>query len=296
MTPSRSSGRIRRERPRGAGLLELLIVLGMLGFITGGLFTFFLATSRTYRNEAVRARMQQNAAMALTAVARDVRGAGTFAGMPAGCIQPIEGSNAGNGWIRVRMLLNDPASQTTVAPAPPVATQSSAVLRVLSTAGFAAGDAGLIADGVQCSLFRVTTVIGGANPALQHNPADDVNSPGGFGHEYPAGSPVFRLAAQRAVRYAIDASGPVPWLTRDVDGGGPIRLVPDIQSLQTTFVLDTGASVDPASITTAAQAAAVRVAVVSVTARGDAPTGAAAPGGRLTHALMSRVQLRNLAP
>ncbi|MFB3819225.1 MAG: PilW family protein [Candidatus Methylomirabilales bacterium] len=296
MTASRAFARSRRPHPRGAGLLEILIVLGMLGFITGGLFTFFLATSATYRNEAVRARMLQNAARAMTAVARDLRGAGTFATMPAGCIQVVEGANAGSGWIRVRTLLNDPAGQTSVAPAPPVTAQNSAVLRVLSTPGFAAGDFGLIADGAQCSLFRVTTVIGGANPALQHNPSEDVNSPGGFGHEYAAGSPVYRLSAQRTVRYAVDASGAVPWLTREVDSGGPIRLVPDIQALQTTFVLDTGASVDPASITTAAQAAAVRVVILRLTAQGDVPTGASAPGGRLTHTLVSRVQLRNLAP
>lgn len=296
MTATRSAPGIRKTGPAGAGLLEILIVLGMLGFITGGLFTFFLATSRTYRDEAVRARMLQNAAAALTAVARDVRGAGAFAAMPGGCIQAVEGANAGNGWIRVRMMLNDPASQTSVAPAPPVTAQSSAVLRVLSTAGFGPGHFGLIADGIQCSLFRVTSVLGGANPALQHNPSEDVNSPGGFGHEYAAGSPVFRLTAQRTVRYAVDASGPVPWLTREVDAGGAIRVVPDIQGLQTTFVLDTGASVDPATVTTAAQAAAVRVVILSVTARGDAPTGANAPGGRLTHTLVSRVQLRNLAP
>ena len=61
---------------------------------------------------------------------------------------------------------------------------------------------------------------------------------------YPAAtSLVYRVATDRRIAYAIDASDPeAPWLTRDA-GTGPVRLLPDIESLQFSYVMNDGSTV-----------------------------------------------------
>jgi len=281
----------------GASLLEILFVLAVTGFLSAGLCAYFVETSQTYSDQAVVARMLQNAGTAMSLIAQDVRRAGTFWSMPCVVEAPVSATNGPPGRIEIRQMLDDPAVRTEVAPPPPASqSQSSSVLRLVSTTGFQVGDTAFITDGVQCSRFNVTQIIGGANPGLQHRPTDDANSPGGFGYLYPAtNSMVYRLAVSRRIAYTIDTADPTaPWLTRDT-GAGFRRLIPDIESIRFSYVMSDGSSVsDPSTITTAAQAANIRLVTVSVTSKADRKSPVVGGDGYRRQTLATRVQLRNL--
>jgi len=223
--------------------------------------------------------------------------AGTISSTPCALEALVSATNAPPGRIEIRLVLDDPAVRAEVPPPPPAGqSQSTAVLRVVSTAGFQDQDIAFITDGTQCSRFTVTQVIGGANPGLQHNPAADLNSPGGFGYLYPArSSMVYRVATNRRIIYTIDASTPAEsWLTRDT-GAGPVRLVPDIESLSFSYEMNNPPPVaDPSTITTAAQAANIRIVIVSVTSRAERASRLVGGDGLRRQTLGSRIQLRNL--
>jgi hypothetical protein len=71
--------------------------------------------------------------------------------------------------------------------------------------------------------------------------------------------------------------------------------VPDIESLRFSYEINTGAVVsDPTTITTAAQAAGVRVVSVSVTSRAERASRLVGGDGLRRQTLGSRIQLRNL--
>lgn len=286
-----------RSACAGAGVLEVLIALAITGIVSAGLYAFFMATSQAYSDQAVVARMLQNATTAMTRITQDIRMAGTFWSTPCALEPLVSATNAPPGRIEIWLVLDEPAVRTEVAPPPPAGqSQSSAVLRVVSTTGFQEQDTAFITDGIQCTRFAVTQVIGGANPGLQHDPAVDLNSPGGFGYLYPAArSLVYRVATNRRIVYSIDTSNPAaPWLTRDA-GNGPVRLVPDIESLRFSYVMNDGAIVsDPSTITTAAQAANIRLVNLSATSKADRRSRLVGGDGFRRQTLSSRVQLRNL--
>ncbi len=287
----------KRSASVGASLTELLVTMAITGLVSAGLYAFFMTTSQTYTDQAVVARMFQNAATAMTRITQDIRMAGTFWSTPCALEPLVSATNVPQGRIEIRLILDDPAVRTEVAPPPPAGqSQSSSVLRVVSTAGFQDQDTAFITDGVQCTRFTVTGVVGGANPGLQHNPAGDLNSPGGFAYLYPAAtSQVYRRAASRRIVYAIDASDPAaPWLTRDT-GNGPVRLVPDIEGLRFSYVMNDGSVIsDPSTVTTASQAANIRLVSVSVTSKADRRSPSIGGDGYRRQTLASRVQLRNL--
>jgi hypothetical protein len=287
----------KRTRSLGASTVELLVTMAITGLVSSGLYTLFTTTSQTYSDQAVVARLQQNATAAMSRMAQDLRTAGTFWSAPCAVQALITATNGPPARIEIRQILDDPSVRTELPPPPPAGqSQTSAVLRVVSTAGFQDGDMAFITDGVQCSQFTITQIIGGANPGLQHNPAADLNSPGGFGYLYPADtSMVYRVSVNRRIIYTIDTSDPAtPWLTRD-SGSGPMRLVPDIESLQFSYVMNDGSTVsDPSTITTAAQAANIRIVHVSVTSRADKQNRLLGGDGFRRQTLASRVKLRNL--
>lgn len=272
--------------------------MAMTGLVSTSLYAFFMSTSRTYSDQAVVARMLQNASAAMNRIAQDIRRAGTFWSVPC-ALQALVTATNNPPRIQIRLMLDDPAVRTEVALPPPAGqSQSTAVLRVVSTAGFQNQDTAFITDGVQCTQFTVTQIIGGANPGLQHNPTGDLNSPGGFGYLYPATtSLVYRVSTDQTITYAIDTTNrAVPWLTRDT-GSGPRRLVLDIESLSFSYVMNDGTIVsDPSTITTAAQAANIRLVTVSVTSKADQRSPLVGGDGYRRHTLASRVKLRNLGP
>jgi hypothetical protein len=299
MSPRSTTGILTggRSAQAGSSLVELLISMALTAIVSTGLYTFFTTTSVTYSDQAVTARMLQSATTAMARIAQDIRRAGTFSSEPCALEPLVSATNAARGRIEIRQILDDPAVRTEVAPGPaPGQLQSSVVLQVVSTTGFQPQDTAFITDRIRCTRFTVTGIIVGTNPALQHDPTRDLNSPGGLGYLYPAAtSVVYRVATDRRIAYAIDASNPqAPWLTRDT-GTGPMRLLPDIESLEFSFVMNDGAIVsDPSTITTAAQAANIRLVSVRVTSRADHRSTRIGGDGYRRQTLASHVDLRNL--
>lgn len=299
MRPHSGPGILAGGRPGNVGvtLAELLVAMAVTALVSTGLYAFFITTSRTYSDQAVVARMLQTAATATTRIAQDIRMAGTLWSTPCALEPLVSATNGPPARIEIRLVLDDPAVRTEVAPPPPPGqSQASAVLRVVSTTGFQDQDTAFITDGIQCTRFTVTQVIGGPTPGLQHNPAADLNSPSGFGYLYPAAtSLVYRVAVNRRIVYTIDTSDPAaPWLTRDA-GSGPMRLLPDIETLRFSYVMNDGSIIsDPATVTTASQAANIRLVNVSVTSKADRPSASIGGDGFRRQTLASRVELRNL--
>jgi len=284
-------------RGSGSSLIELVIVLTITVLAGSGMYSFFITTSRTFQDEAAVARMLTTATNAMNRIVQDIRGTGTVSSAACAVVPLVSATNASPGSITVRTMLDDPAVRIELAPPPPAGqSQGATALWVVSTAGFQVGDAALITDGVQCSLFGVTQVTGGANPELHHNPTSDLNSPGGLGYVYPAAtSTVYRVGVNRRISYTIDTSTPTrPWLTRDM-GNGPIRLIPDVESLTFSYVMNDGSTVsDPATITTAAQTANIRIVSVRLTVRSDTRDLSVGGDGFQRQTLASSVKLRNL--
>lgn len=268
-----------------------------MGIITVGMYAFFTVTNQAYGEQAVVSRMVWTSNDAFRRLAQDIRQAGTpFAFGPAcASLLPavVSASNAGGGSITIRVVLDDPARRTELESDQ---LQTNPTLQVLSATGYNVNDVAFLTDGVQCTRFVVTGVIVGANPGLQHVPANDINTGGGAGATYPAAtSMVYRLALNQEIAYGIDTSRPLtPWLTRNT-GAGPRVLVPDIEGLNFSYTMADGSSVsNPATITTVAGAANIRRVNISVTTRADTRSRVLGGDGFRRQTLSSSVKLRNL--
>lgn len=293
---------------RGVSLLELLIALAIAGIIAAGLYGFFSTTHQTYSDQAARARMLQNATTAMTMITKDIRMAGTIWSTPCARIEVptlppmVSATNATGGRIEIRIVLDDPTTRTEVAP--PGQPQNNPTLRIASTAGFAANKLALITDGVECTVFFVTAVVGGTPPGLVHVPGLDLNSPGGADYVYPAATSLAsRLVPIRRITYAIDATNPTArWLTRTTQvcdpfcpAAVPVRVVPDIESLRFSYEMNVGPLVtDPSTIDTADEAVNIQLVNVAVTSRTERPSRLVGGDGFRRHTLTSSIQLRNL--
>ena len=297
MSPGMRLASLPRSRtgPAGSSLIELLVCVGIMGIITTGIYAFFVATNQAYGDQAVVSRMVWTTNDALRRIAQDIRQAGTpFAFGPAcASLLPavVSASNAGGGSITIRVVLDDPARRTELASDQ---LQTNPTLQVLSTTGYNINDVAFLTDGVQCTRFVVTGVTGG--PGLQHVAANDTSTGGGAGYTYPAAtSMVYRLILNQQTAYSIDASDPrTPWMTRNT-GAGPRVFVPDIESLNFSYVMADGSSVtDPATITTVADAANIRRVNISVTTRADTRSRQLEGDGLRRQTLTSSVKLRNL--
>jgi Tfp pilus assembly protein PilW len=273
-------------------LAELLIVLAITGIVTTGMYSFFLTTYQTYNEQAVVARMLQTATTAMTRITQDIREAGTFWASPCAKDRLVMASNDTGGSITIRVILDDPPRRTEIATNQP---QTNATFGVLSIAGYQVNDTAYISDGVQCTQFTVTGIVTGANPGLQHEPAKDWNSAGGAGYTYPLGtSMVGRIVLGQEIGYAIDTTDPkTPWLTRN-SGSGAKRLVPDVESLNFSYVMNDGTTVNDPTTITAAQAANVRTVIVRLRVKADTRDPKVGGDGFRRHTLVSTVKLRNL--
>lgn len=285
----------------GVGLVEILFVLAVTGVVSAGLCAYFLTTSQAFSDQAVVARMLQNAGTAMTRIAQDIRKAGTFWAAPCALAGSnpgplVKATNSPAGQITIRVMLDDPSLRTEVTPSPPAGqSQSNSILRVVSTDGFHVGDTAFISDGIECTRFTVTNVIAGTPPGLQHDPTRDLNSPGGTGYLYPATTTLmYRLSVDQRVVYAIDTSNPtVSWLTRDT-GTEPGKLVPDIESLHFSYVMSDGQIKEDPSTVATAEAANIRIVTVSVTSKADKKSPVVGNDGYRRQTLTSGVQLRNV--
>ena len=299
-----------RAGPRGSSLVELLVVIAIIGLVTTGMYSFFLTTSQTYSDQAVNARMLRTATTAMSRISQDIRQAGMFWApicigiLPTTTISPtttmmMQGTNGPPGSITIRVVLDDPIVRTEIATTPitgqlntntPIGVLSTTGFPVNSSTGFQVGDTAFITDGVQCTRFTVTGVVGGANPGLQHVPGNDANTFGGT-YTYPvATSMVYRLIVNKQIRYSIDTT----WLTKNT-GSGAKRLVPDVESLSFSYVMNDGSTVsNPATIITGAQAANIRTVNVSLKVKADTQDRLIGGDGFRRQTLTSTVQLRNL--
>jgi Tfp pilus assembly protein PilW len=253
-----------------------MISLAITGIVTAGIHSFFLATNQTYSDQAVVGRLLWTANNAMTTITQDIRRTGTWfaTGHPCVNLFPalVSASNGPPGRVTIRVVLDDPAVRTELGTDQP---QTNTTFAVLSSAGFQVNDTAFITDGVQCTRFIVTGVVGGG---LQHVPGNDANSTGGAGYTYPAGtSMVYRVSVNQLITYTLDTSDPkTSWLTRDA-GSGSIRLVPDIESLSIS-------NVTAGSVT------------VSLTAKADTRSPSVGADGFRRQALASTVKLRNVGP
>lgn len=286
--------------PAGTSLIELLIVMAVVGVVTSGMYSLFLTTSQTYRDQAVNARMLQNATTAMKQISQDLRGGGTFyapacAGV-TGWPTAIR-SDSTTAILNIVTQLDDLLARTEIASsqaqggsgasAVPIGVRT--VTNDSGTQIWQAGDIGYLTDGVQCTRFTVTGVTGA--PALSHIPANDSNSAGGLNYTYPvATSMIYRALPSRTITYDLDTSDPnITWLRRNNR-----RSAPDIQSLSFGYLDGSGATV----ASPATNAAAIRAVTVNLLVRGDKLDPSVHPnvtGGHRTQRLTSTVQLRNFA-
>jgi hypothetical protein len=286
-----------RTGAAGSSLIELLVCVGIMGIITAGMYAFFTVTNQAYGEQAVVSRLLWTTNDALRRIAQDIRQAGTpFAFGPAcASLFPavVSASNAGGGSITIRVVLDEPARRTELGSDQ---LQTNPTFQVLSTTGYNVNDVAFLTDGVQCTRFVVTGVTTGANPGLQHIPANDTNTAGGAGATYPAAtSMVYRLNLDQQIAYGIDTSQALtPWLTRNT-GAGPRALVPDVEGLNFSYIMADGSSIsDPATITTVAGAANIRRVNISVTTRADTRSQKLGGDGFRRETITSSVKLRNL--
>jgi len=250
-----------RPGTRGSSLVELLVVIAIMGLVTTGMYSFFLTTSQTYSDQAVNARMLWTATTVMSRITQDIRQAGMFWApaciptLPATTILPtttmlMQATNGPPGSITIRVILDDPTVRTEIATTPITGQlNTNNPIGVLSTGGpppnpsFQVNDVAFITDGVQCTRFTVTGVVGGANPGLQHVPANDVNTFGGT-YTYPvATSMVYRLIVNQQIKYSIDTTDPkTSWLTKNT-GSGSRRLMPDVESQSFSYGVWNGTTV-----------------------------------------------------
>jgi prepilin-type N-terminal cleavage/methylation domain-containing protein len=294
------SFRIARTGAVGSSLIEMLICLSIMGIITTGMYSFFLATNQSYGDQAVISRSLWTANDAMKNITQDIRRAGISLGLAPSCAlllsAAVSASNAAGGSLTTRVVLDDPARRIELA-----SNQSKAngTFSVVSTTGYQAGDVAFLTDGTQCTRFTVTGLTGG----LQHDTARDSNTiAAGTPYTYSATtSTVYRQGLSQQITYAIDASDPkTSWLTRNA-GAGARRLVPDVQAISISYLMADGTSVpspttglpDISTINTPAAAANVRSVTITVTVRADTPSRE----GKIlyrTRAITSSVKLRNL--
>jgi prepilin-type N-terminal cleavage/methylation domain-containing protein len=280
----------RHRGPAGVSLVELVIVLAIVGVIATGMYSLFVTTLDTYSDQAVNARMLQNATSAMKQITQDLRSGGTFyapacAGITGWPTAVASTSTAST--LTIATLLDGPAARTELASSQ---ARTTATLGVLSVTGWATNDVAYLTDGAQCARFTVTTVVA-SPPGLTHVPADDAYLTGGAAYIYPAAtSMVYRVGLSQTITYDLDTSDPnITWLRRNSR-----RLAPDIQSLAFGYVNGSGGAVS--SPLTAVSAPTVRAVTVNLQVRGDKLDPSVRPnvaGGYRTQRLTSTVQLRN---
>lgn len=242
---------------RGFSAIELLITVGIMGFVLAALYNIMISQQRTYEAQRDVSVTQRDVRASLSYIERDIRMAGLA--VPRGT-NPIAASQDG--------ILGDPAAPDTISinfsPGPLSYLTASAVelpgtdniITVDSVTGFNAGDTINIINNETNNLvgqYVVSAVDSGNNKlSLDSNPLLDGVIDLGFLVARNFRTIIYRVAA--------DAVTGRNELIRD-DGAVQSVVVDGITDFQLTYILDTGNEVNaPADL------AAVRRIRINITA------------------------------
>ncbi len=273
-----------KKKFSGITLIELLVAVSILTLVIFGAYNLFISQHKAHIIHQQVVDMQQNARIALEMLVRDLRLAGIGC-EPSQTIVTSDGGGTNPDAITIRG--GESFIMTTV-PSP--VNQSSSTFDVNSVAGFNVGDVCVIYGGGEWTKFTVTHVLDGS-VKLQHNPAADYNSPGGFGFTYPTGSVVRKY---QEVTYQIDITDSAhPELTK-TESGSAQTVAANIEDLQFVYTLADGStSSSPAS---PGNIRLVKITLRARTDREDAKwTDATYGDGYRRRTLSSYVRVRNLA-
>lgn len=215
------------DRERGFTLVELLVAMVIISFMSLTMLAFFLATSRFRRDGEILVESDQGLRAAVDVLARDIRLAGVC--LPTqGNFIPLTATNNGSlDTLTVRSGFvegNEVCVRTTIREDMP---QNSRELKVEGTDGFEEKMMLYLVHPDGAGEYITITQVQSAARMLQH----DI----GLTRDYPAGSGVYSL--QEKV-YAIDPitfGGPV--LTVAVDRKAPQALAHGIEALEIQYRL-----------------------------------------------------------
>jgi len=232
---------------RGAGLVELMITITLVGLVLTAVFAAIFHTSDESRrvNKLVEAR--QNARLAIQLLERDTRMAGSGWGRATviesnnGTPVSLYGINPGCGGDGSDSigLIGAWSTATGLRASMP---NPSSIIKCVNVAGFVDSDLCVITNGSSAHLFQVTHV---SNPPgdLQHNPAASIyNVPGGFSNwpasGYGPGSMVYKIDW---VGYRVDkVNFGRPCLVRQVFGQAPQVVAWDVKRFIVRYEMQDG--------------------------------------------------------
>ncbi|MCD6224881.1 MAG: prepilin-type N-terminal cleavage/methylation domain-containing protein, partial [Deltaproteobacteria bacterium] len=247
--------RININKNKGFTIVELMIAMAIVSLVMAAIVSAFISQQESYDTQEQVAVMQQNGRAAMSALSLDVRIAGfglgnastsyydTSAGATVYLQAVASHNNYTNGTDRIDICYSDPSGTTEITDDMP---NSSAILKVDTVNGFAAGDLLIITNGTNASILEVTAVNASAL-TIQHNPGGDtINPPGGHNifpaGGYPAGSKLFKVKLKS---YDIDFTDPFhPQMRMDPDGPlGSDAFQPfadNIEDLQFAYIFSDG--------------------------------------------------------
>ncbi|HEY7955791.1 MAG TPA: prepilin-type N-terminal cleavage/methylation domain-containing protein [Polyangia bacterium] len=230
---------MRRRRPRGFTLIELMIAATLFSLIAAGAMSLVLSTSRAQQRSARIDVAQSGLRASFDFISRDVLSAS--AGAKSGVIQngatllsPIAVTDSSTAPDQLDLYLVDTSAMATVLTS--VATGTTAIT-VDSGANFAVGDVVQVCDLSTAALGTVASA-----SATTITLSTGITLPATVA-SYPPGSYLFR---SRHVTYSIDsttfgssASANESMLMRDIhDGSGAQPLAEGIEDLQVALGFD----------------------------------------------------------
>jgi type IV pilus assembly protein PilW len=267
---------MKRNKSNGFTLVELMVSLTIGLIILAAVSSVFVTSKRSYNEQDRQAKMQENARFALNTLMHDLRHAGYYGCMDditsdtvtntvnahsslyLNALYPIEGLDdaaAGKKWypgdtvdlpagikpgtdaLIIRTALADnPISLSSAMP------NSSAELKVTSTAGLSEGDIVLISDCSTAAIFQLTAVQS-SSLHLQHNTGSNTpgNSTKDLGKSYMPPASVLKFVSR--VYYVREVDG-VPTLYRKDNHGAAVPLVDGVEQMQITYGKDTDTPID----------------------------------------------------
>lgn len=212
-----------KRNHNGFTLVELLVTLAMTAILTASVYGIFGVQAQRKAVEQKSIEMQQNARVAIDAIARDMRMAGFWGCMTPGNFKntvrgqesdiflqmnPVQGLNnllAGNAYGAKAntdlLVLSYANGDSGILVDPPYMNTSSADIHLASAGNLKAGDVVLVTDCAFSSVFQITHINdSGRSCVHSSNHGQGTPNPGNsekdLGHVYGAGSYVYPMGAK----------------------------------------------------------------------------------------------------